>query len=47
MTVESSPEGNQTKIVLAQDRNANEQERTHSEQNWAMMLAGLKEFVEG
>lgn len=46
VTVELSPEGNQTKIVLSQDHNANEEERMHSEQNWRMMLAALKKFVE-
>ncbi len=46
VTVELSPEGNQTEVVLAQDHNASEEERTHSEQNWAMMLAALKKFVE-
>ncbi len=46
VTIELSPEGNQTKVVLTQDHNASEEERAHSEQNWAMMLAGLKKFVE-
>ncbi len=46
VTVELSPKGNQTEVVLAQDHNASEEERTHSEQNWAMMLAALKKFVE-
>ena len=45
--VELSPEGNQTKVVLAQDHNASEDERAHSEKNWEGMLAALKKYVEG
>ncbi len=47
VTIELSPEGNQTQVVLSQDHNGTEDERTHSEQNWNMMLAALKRFVEG
>ena len=46
VTVELSPKGNQTGVVLTQDHNATEEEREHSQQNWAMMLAALKKFVE-
>ena len=46
VTVELSADGNQTRVSLAQDHNANEEERTHSEENWGMMLAALKKFVE-
>ncbi len=46
VTVELSPEGNQTEVVLAQDHNANDEERLHSEQNWRMILTALKQFVE-
>ena len=31
---------------LLKDNNATEQEREHSEQNWKMMLDGLKKFLE-
>jgi uncharacterized protein YndB with AHSA1/START domain len=46
VTIELSPDGNRTRVSLAQDKNASEEERAHSEQNWEMMLAALKEFVE-
>ncbi len=46
VTVELSANGNQTHVLLTQDNNANDEERTHSEQNWEMMLTGLKKFVE-
>lgn len=46
VTVELSTNGNQTHVSLAQDNNANEEERAHSEENWKMMLAALKEFLE-
>jgi uncharacterized protein YndB with AHSA1/START domain len=46
VTVELSDEGNQTRVSLAQDNNANEEEREHSKQNWEMMLTALKKFLE-
>jgi uncharacterized protein YndB with AHSA1/START domain len=46
VTVELSADGNRTHVTLAQDNNANEEERAHSEQNWEMMLASLKDFLE-
>jgi uncharacterized protein YndB with AHSA1/START domain len=46
VTVELSADGNQTRVSLAQDHNATEEERAHSEENWGMMLAALKKFVE-
>ncbi len=46
VTVNLSTAGNQTRVSLAQDNNATDEEREHSEQNWHMMLAGLKQFVE-
>jgi uncharacterized protein YndB with AHSA1/START domain len=47
VTIELSASQNQTLVSLAQDHNSTEEERLHSEQNWEMMLAGLKKFVEG
>lgn len=47
VTVELSEEGDQTKVTLTQDKNENEEARQHSEQNWQMMLDGLKKFLEG
>ena len=35
-----------TEVTILQDRNASEQEKAESEQNWKMMLAGLKKVVE-
>lgn len=46
VTVELTPSGNQTEVTLSQDHNASEEERAHSEQNWAAMLTALKQFVE-
>ncbi len=46
VTVNLASEGNQTRVTLAQDNNATDEEREHSERNWQMMLAGLKQFVE-
>ena len=46
VTVELKPRENQTQVALTQDHNATEEDRAHSEKNWAMMLEGLKKFVE-
>lgn len=46
ITIELSPNGSQTGISLSQDNNATDEERQHSEQNWNMMLEGLKKFLE-
>ncbi|MFL5734670.1 MAG: SRPBCC domain-containing protein [Chloroflexia bacterium] len=46
VTIELSPAGAGTHVTLAQDNNATEEERRHSEQNWGMMLTGLKKFLE-
>jgi uncharacterized protein YndB with AHSA1/START domain len=46
VTIELSADGDQTRVKLTQDHNATEEEREHSEQNWMMMLAALKKYVE-
>ena len=46
VTVEISVKENQTHVLLTQDNNATDEERTDSEKNWEMMLVGLKKFVE-
>ena len=46
VTIELSGGENQTRVSLAQDNNATEDAREHSEQNWEMMLAALKKFLE-
>ncbi len=43
---ELTPHGSSTTVVLTQDNNASEEERSHSEQNWRAMLEGLKKVVE-
>ncbi len=35
-----------TQVTIVQDHNASEEEKQHSEQNWQMVLAGLKKLVE-
>lgn len=47
VTIELANKGTKTLVSLAQDNNATEEARTHSEKNWGMMLAGLKTFLEG
>jgi uncharacterized protein YndB with AHSA1/START domain len=46
VTIELSQDGAQTRVSLAQDNNASEEERGHSESNWGMMLTSLKKFLE-
>ncbi len=46
VTVDIQADGDQTRVTLAQDNNASEEEREHSKQNWNMMLTALKGFME-
>jgi len=46
VTIELSEQPKGTLVTLSQDNNATEQEREHSEQNWKMVLEGLKKVVE-
>ena len=46
VTIELSDEGTNTRISLAQDNNATEDAREHSERNWGTMLASLKRLLE-
>ncbi len=46
VTVELSGKGSQTRVSLAQDNNASEAERIHSQQNWESMLLALKKHLE-
>ena len=46
VTIELSGKEAQTDISLAQDNNANDQEREHSEKNWKMMLVSLQQLLE-
>jgi hypothetical protein len=44
--VELSGEGEQTLVALSQDNNPTEQDRKHSKENWGMMLAAMKKYLE-
>lgn len=46
VTMTVTPEGPRTRLVLTQNRNPTEEAREHSEKNWRMMLANLKELLE-
>lgn len=46
VTIELAGNGTETEVMLAQDHNATEAARMHSEKNWKMMLDGLKKYVE-
>ncbi len=41
-----SEEAGRTEVTITQDNNFSEEERAHSEQNWQMILAGLKGLIE-
>ena len=45
--IELHPDGRRVRVVLSQDNNKTDDTRRHSEENWRMMLAGLKKIVEG
>jgi uncharacterized protein YndB with AHSA1/START domain len=40
-------QGSQTQLTITQDNNDSEEAARHSEQNWQMVLQGLKKLVEG
>jgi uncharacterized protein YndB with AHSA1/START domain len=46
VTIELSSKGRQTAVLLSQDNNSTQEERTHSEKNWERMLATLKNLLE-
>ena len=46
VTIELSDQGRKTLVELSQDNNPTEDAQLHSEQNWRMVLTGLKKFVE-
>jgi uncharacterized protein YndB with AHSA1/START domain len=43
---ELSAEGGGTRLTVMQDNNASQEEAEHSEQNWKMVLEGIKKLVE-
>lgn len=47
VTIELREVDGSTQLDLSQDNNETEEAREHSAANWTMMLAGLKEVVEG
>jgi uncharacterized protein YndB with AHSA1/START domain len=47
ITIDLSPAGKGTRLVLSQDNNATEEERDKSAKNWESMLASIKKLVEG
>ena len=46
VTIELSGQGQPTRVSLSQDNNPTEQAREHSENNWQMVLEGLKRLLE-
>ncbi len=46
VTYEIFPEGDSTKVVITQDNNGTEESKAHSEQNWNMVLGGMKKLLE-
>jgi len=46
VTIDLAGNGTRTEVMLAQDHNATEAARMHSEKNWKIMLDGLKKYVE-
>jgi uncharacterized protein YndB with AHSA1/START domain len=46
VTYEVTKESDRTKLTLTQDNNPTEADRQHAEQNWKMVLDGLKKLVE-
>ena len=46
VTIDLKNLGDQTKLTLVQDNNETEEQKQHSEKNWAMMLDSLKKILE-
>jgi len=44
---ELSAEGGGTRLTITQDNNETQAEANHSEQNWKMVLEGMKKLLEG
>ena len=47
VSYELSTEDGKTKLVLTQDNNNTQEEASHAEQNWKMVLEGMKKLLEG
>lgn len=46
VSYELSAEGSGTRLTIFQDNNASQEEASHSEKNWTMVLEGLKRLLE-
>lgn len=46
ITIELIPRDAETDLTLSQDNNATEEERLHSQENWKVMMEGLKKTAE-
>jgi len=44
---ELTADGNGTRLTITQDNNESQEDANHSEQNWKMVLDGLKKLLEG
>lgn len=47
VTYTLSEQGDSTEVTIAQDNNATEEEKEHSEQNWKTVLANMQKLLEG
>ena len=47
VTYELTAQSSQTQLTISQDNNDSEEAARHSEQNWQMVLGGIKKLVEG
>lgn len=47
VTIELIADDGLVELTLLQDNNSSDEDRKHSEQNWNMMLAGMKKVIEG
>jgi len=43
---ELAPDGDRTKLTITQDNNASQEEAQEAEQNWRMVLDGIKKLLE-
>ena len=46
VTYKLTPEKGGTRLTIVQDNNATEEEKTHSERNWKIVLEGMKKIIE-
>ena len=47
VTIELAADGSRTRVSISQDNNPDAKARDHSAENWTLVLAGLKHYVEG